>query len=624
MSGHLTVPLVEAWKPAAFGAQALEFTRQAGELRTAVDGQHRAVDGSRDTFRRETGNAMRARYDEVHQKALIIADALERGRDAATSAESSVGSAQRFLVTKKTEAIGKGLEVRDDGTCVISETTKQRLYSSVAASVGDNNAATIADKYAVGIAALQVEANTHTIAVKSALNGAADADTGAKKAIEAAFANLPTPDSFGNATTSATVTPQPPKGGTPQENRAWWDSLTTAQRDEIASNSPGSIGNLDGLPADVRDTANRAMIPIERARLEADEATLTAVVAAAATTRDSVALSDAQTSLDRTRQKLADLSVVETAVNADSKPPRMLMALDMQSGRQGRAAVSVGNPDTADHIAVTTPGLGSNLESTLLGGGDPKNPKGGMLGEAEQLIATSTRQLEGVDGRSGEEIAAIAWFGYDPPQGGLGSLSDLEADMSNVGFQGRAQEGAQPLASFFTGLDVANETSDPHITALGHSYGSLTTSLALQEQSGVVDDAVFYGSPGLGRNVPDLPNIPHFAPNGGFITELGVNDAVTSAEDLGLRPGHVYEMTERDDPVADLDGFGRSPHQMDWVTHLSTDPITVDGQHYSGASGHSEYGRTDGATNNLHRSGYNLAAIVAGLPENATDPRTVR
>ncbi|WP_336086316.1 alpha/beta hydrolase [Nocardia sp. SSK8] len=622
MSQHLTVSQVESWKPAAFGTQATEFARQAAELRTKIQDQYLAADASRDTFRRETGDAMRTRFDEIHTKALLIADALDRGRDAATSAQWTISSAQGFLASKKSDALAKSFEVRDDGTCVISETAKQRLYSAIASHTTDPTE--VADKYTVGMAALQLDANTHTAAVQGALTGAMNADTAAESAIESAFENLPTPDSFGNATTPATVTPQPPANGTPQENRRWWDSLTAAQQAEMQATSPKIIGNLDGLPVEVRDKANRATIPDEQARLDGELTKYQDAMVTAAATGDMAGVAAAQTGLDRTEQKLKDLAAVNTAIGQSATatdPPRYLMALDMESGRQGRAAVSVGNPDTADHISVTTPGLGSNLDETLLGGGEPKNPNGGMVGEAQNLIRTSEAQLESA-GRGGEQIASIAWFGYDPPQGGMSSWSDLEPDTINVLNEGRAQEAAQPLSSFYAGLDVASAKNDPHITALGHSYGSLATSLALQEKGGGVDDVVFYGSPGLGREIPMHGAL---APVPAILAEAGVNDTVSGASDLGLSDNHVYEMTEHGDPVANIDGFGRSPHKMDWVTHLSTDPITVGGQHYeSGADNpHSEYGRS-GSNGNLNRSGYNLAAVVAGLPELATDPKTDR
>ncbi|EUA18168.1 alpha/beta hydrolase family protein [Mycobacterium xenopi 3993] len=60
------------------------------------------------------------------------------------------------------------------------------------------------------------------------------------------------------------------------------------------------------------------------------------------------------------------------------------------------------------------------------------------------------------------------------------------------------------------------------MTAIGHSYGSLTTGLALQEPGNHgVTDALFYGSPGIEASTP---------------------------QQLHVQPGHVYAMETPDDP----------------------------------------------------------------------------
>ena len=58
-----------------------------------------------------------------------------------------------------------------------------------------------------------------------------------------------------------------------------------------------------------------------------------------------------------------------------------------------------------------------------------------------------------------------------------------------------ARAGGEDLAAFYQGVN-ASRTDDPHLTALGHSYGSLTTGYALQHDGTGVDDAVLFGSPG--------------------------------------------------------------------------------------------------------------------------------
>lgn len=60
----------------------------------------------------------------------------------------------------------------------------------------------------------------------------------------------------------------PPENGTPGDNAGWWASLSEQERRALIDSDPGALGNLDGLPAAVRDEANRARIDAERAALE--------------------------------------------------------------------------------------------------------------------------------------------------------------------------------------------------------------------------------------------------------------------------------------------------------------------------------------------------------------------
>ncbi|PKV90178.1 hypothetical protein [Streptomyces sp. TLI_146] len=48
-----------------------------------------------------------------------------------------------------------------------------------------------------------------------------------------------------------------PTGATPAERHDWWTHLSPAQRDEYLAACPDILGNLDGIPAAVRDEANR-------------------------------------------------------------------------------------------------------------------------------------------------------------------------------------------------------------------------------------------------------------------------------------------------------------------------------------------------------------------------------
>ena len=238
-------------------------------------------------------------------------------------------------------------------------------------------------------------------------------------------------------------------------------------------------------------------------------------------------------------------------------PTAALVLLDLDRDRP-RAAVATGDVDTADHVAVLTPGFGNTVGADLPG-----------VVETAGALRDRSAAVLGGSGRGGESVAAVAWLGYDVPGGPL-----------NVSTADAARRGGADLARFYDGIDAARPT-DPHLTALGHSYGSLTTGYALQQAHGV-DDAVLFGSPGIGTD------------------DLG---------DVHVPAGHTGVVEAPWDPVADLGWFGDDPNRLDGVTGLSARAATLpDGAAAAGSVLHSQY-LTPGTT-----SQYNIAATVAGLP----------
>ena len=138
-------------------------------------------------------------------------------------------------------------------------------------------------------------------------------------------------------------------------------------------------------------------------------------------------------------------------------------------------------------------------------------------------------------GRGNEDVAAIAWLGYDPPDTTDGSAIEALGER-------RANEAAPDLAEFYRGINATNEHgSDVHLSAFGHSYGSVATAQALNElgAAGVVDDAAFYGSPGLGHTDETVGWGP---------LERAV--PIMNESDLNMADRHVYVMSSPDDPVS--------------------------------------------------------------------------
>ncbi|MFD0393539.1 alpha/beta hydrolase [Streptomyces nogalater] len=77
------------------------------------------------------------------------------------------------------------------------------------------------------------------------------------------------------------------------------------------------------------------------------------------------------------------------------------------------------------------------------------------------------------------------------------------------------------------GLAATNDHKDPHLVAIGHSYGSRLVGAATQEPGGIpgADDIILLGSPGTG---------------------------VDRAEELGVGKDHVFVGAAENDPVSHL------------------------------------------------------------------------
>lgn len=340
----------------------------------------------------------------------------------------------------------------------------------------------------------------------------------------------------------------PPAGGTPQQNADWWNSLTPAQQAAIIADQPELIGNLDGVPGWARDGANRSLLPVYRAQLEEQ--------LASATGDEAQIIQDKLDGLDKVEEVLA-------------LGGRQLLTLDISRPEQLLAAVAQGDVDTADHVAVFTPGLTTTVKDSL----------GGYDRDMAELRAVMGDELA-ASGRGDETTATVAWLGYEAPQvnGEVFDVAGSDLDRS-VASADLAKRGGDDLASFYNGINAVHGGADNvHLTALGHSYGSTTTGYALQHGTGV-DDAVFFGSPGLGTS---------------------------QLSDLHLAEGHAFNMETSSDPVGDLARFHGDPDMIRGIDRLSTGSSEVDGQELSRSGGHSEY------LVNHSTSQHNMAVIATG------------
>lgn len=252
----------------------------------------------------------------------------------------------------------------------------------------------------------------------------------------------------------------------PERVHAWWVALSGRERDALVTHHPEVVGNTDGIPVSARDDANRAALAVDLAALAAGvvagargpwRATVTAV-------RDALA---------RASRSGAEVYLVEYRPDAFDG--------------DGSGAIAIGDPEQADHVAVTVPGLTSDLA--------------GIDGQ----IASALDLYEAIEDRNAGTTSVIAWMGYDAPTfdpPGVRDLLDEGADVLGVAGDDAAEDGGHALVDFVDGLHATDVGPAAEVTVVGHSYGSTTVAHAAAD--GLQADAVvLLGSPGAGVDTVD-------------------------------------------------------------------------------------------------------------------------
>ncbi|MEU1787749.1 alpha/beta hydrolase [Streptomyces sparsogenes] len=365
----------------------------------------------------------------------------------------------------------------------------------------------------------------------------------------------------------------PPKDGSPEENAAWWKGLSKDEQEACVALDPAGLGKLDGLPAAVRDEANRTVLAETRAEInlkldEFDknrpepekyeqkwdninqvpvqgEKQVTLAWKAWARERSSIAeplkgIEAIQSRFDRTGE--------------DGLPEAYLLGFSPEG--RGRAIIANGNPDDADHVAVYTPGTGASLSNSK-----------GDINRGVNLWKTSHPLTD-------QEVSTITWIGYDaPPEVFPDATEDKYADGA-----------VDAYGQFIDGLNAANKSgSDAHITAIAHSYGTTVIGAAAQEGRLGVDDIVFAGSPGA---------------------------RVDNAADLGVDKGHVWnEHAKGDNAVSEA---GRHFHGGGLPGIDPSDPLFGANQMVTDTEGHSGYWDYDDDKNKPSLSIENQGRVIVG------------
>ena len=524
----LVLPQVRLWSAAGLGAVAVRLDAAGRVLAEAGGVLARARPP--ETWRGAAAEAARRGHERVARRVHGLADEAAAVRSGLAAAADAVAGLAAGLAVAQELADGNGFVIAADGT--VAEA------AGAPTDPGDD-----------GRSAVRAEIVAR---LDQVLRAAAVLDAELADLLNAVVQTAgPGPSA------AASGEPTPPDGVV-ADSAGWWAALSPAARRRVVTGHPEWIGNRDGIPAADRDAANRLLLGRRAARLEADlrsvQERYDALTAAGPGPLEAGWLAERDGLLARLAELRRQQGVVGAVGRATAGTDRELLLLDLDRDRP-RAAVAAGDVDSADHVAVLTPGFGTTVGDDLPG----------VVDTADALRDRSAGLLDGAG-----SVATVAWLGYDVPAGPLGVSSDHAA-----------RRGGADLARFLDGID-ASRRSDPHLTALGHSYGSLTTGYALQQAHGV-DDDVLFGSPGIGTD---------------------------DVRDLHVPTGHTAVVEAPWDPVADLGWFGDDPNRLPGVTGLSARAATLpDGAESAGSVLHGQY-LTPGTT-----SQYNIAATVAGLPD---------
>lgn len=308
--------------------------------------------------------------------------------------------------------------------------------------------------------------------------------------------------------------PIPPPDTGAEDVKKWWDSLSQQQKEQLITQHPPELGNLNGIDADVRDTVNQAVMNDDLNRVL--DAAKGHGVSPEEVVRNPAIYGLSATDITRYQNAVRTRDGLKYDRGPDPGNPRpvMLWAYDpLAFNGQGKVVIAIGNPDWARNTAVIVPGTGSSVAQGWLVGHDD------AINLYDQSLAADPDH---------RYTSVMAWMGYDAPDG----FTDIRVSQPWL-----AREGGDLLAGDVNALAVTHNGLTPeHITVIGHSYGATTVADAFAHGGMRANDAVLLGCPGA--------------------------DLARSAADFHLGGGHVYVGSASSDPISWIGNSDGVPREM--------------------------------------------------------------
>ena len=526
----LTWSSITSWDPGPLDNAATDLYQASRGLREAYD----AGEGSVNAVRSE-GVAVLAMRAATSKNLSALEQALTNVNGALMAIEGA-----RDGVATIRARVTDALAYASSNNCTIASD------GSVNCTPADPDPQTV-------IAALHRE-QTLTEKVKTILEDAERVDSELSSALSAINSDTYT-DGDGADNKVIGVPDFPKSSWTPSQNAAWWKSLPEERRRFLIDHCPDDIRHLDGLPATIRNEANRnalygyvdahgtkrqgaladAKEAFEKAEHKLDLLTRQVTPAdrlLAGPIFAPTALTAARKEYARTAEIYESLKTIHDQIDSSKRSDAYLLDFNYDTKHHRTTAiVASGNPDTASYVSTLVPGIGTNVHDSL-----------GQYIDINDRLRAQTRHA-GVDPN---DVATISYLGYVAPKNSLHDLGIFQA--ADIDY---AKEGAPKIARFMEGLRAhGNANNHRFINTLAtHSYGSTTGGIAAtQTAPGTIDRLILTGSPGSGVQSIDQYNVPK---------------------------GHVYESSvPENDMVQDLgfdSTYGRDPKKLEGITHLSGD-----------------------------------------------------
>lgn len=329
-------------------------------------------------------------------------------------------------------------------------------------------------------------------------------------------------------------------------------------------NEADVIGAMDGIPAEVRDRANRSLLPGMTEHMREEISILEA--------RHPISADD-RARLDQLRGELVG---VERMTDRLDQPPdathQQAYLLKIDTEGLGRAIVAVGNPDTAANVATYVPGTGTRLQMA------PSD-----IDRADTMVAAAH------EADRNASTSVITYMDYKAPQ-------NIVPEAADPSYANGAKED---LREFQNGLRVTHDDAGgggpSHNTMIGHSYGGEVVGFTARDGAVDADAMVFVAAPTVGVDQPadlHLTGVDADQMNQRVYHTVGDND-----------PMRVLANENRNSP--DFPGREANPPATDGERPFGGVPFASDP-----GTGHSDYWKVEDGRMNASLDA--MGKIIAG------------